>query len=187
MNSRICKFFALLASVVFASSSAMAGVVVGTAFASSDAPDTAPVTLAPGQTYTMTASITANGNVAGLTFNQIALNPNLGSQFQIVGGTCNTSAQYIAPTTCTVIVRFVGATPGRFTADLLMGCNAIVAQAGGYVISCNAGVNGVASRMAVYAGNGIAAVVDALGREGLTLLAAALFALTGFITLRRRA
>jgi hypothetical protein len=186
MNSRICKLFALLASVVLASSSAMAGVVPGTAFASSDAPDTAPVTMLPGQTYTMTATITANGSVAGLTFNQIALSPNLGSQFQIVGGTCNTSAQYIAPTTCTVIVRFIGATPGNFTADLLMGCNAIVAQAGGYVISCNAGANGVASRMAVYAGNGIAAVVDALGREGLTLLAAALFALTAFVSLRRR-
>jgi len=184
MNSRICKVLALLAGAACASSSAIAGVVVGTAFASSDAPAT--VVMSPGQTYTMTASITANGNVAGLTFNQIALSPNLGSQFQIVGGTCNTSAQYIAPTTCTVIVRFVGATPGNFTADLLMGCNAIVAQAGGYGISCNAGGNGIASRMAVYTGNGVAAVVDALGREGLTLLAVALFALTGFVTLRRR-
>lgn len=183
----IYKIFALLASVVLAGSPAFAGVAGGTAFVSSSAPTASPVTLVPGQTYTMTANISANGSVSGLTFNQIALNPNLGSQFQIVGGTCNTSSQYIAPTSCTVIVRFNGTAPGLFTSSLLMGCNAIVAQVGGYTISCDLTGPGTAGLMARYAGTGIAAVVDALGREGLTLLAALLFAITGFVTLRRRA
>ncbi len=186
MNARICTILALIASAVLASTTASAGVVLPTAFVSSNAPTGSPVTLAPGQTYTMTASITANGNIAGVTFNQIALSPNLGSQFQIVGGSCNTTSQYLAPTTCTVDVRFNGTSPGAFTADLQMGCNVIVAQVGGYGISCNTSGNGVAARMAVYAGNGIAAVIDTLGREGLTLLAAALFALTAFFSLRRR-
>ncbi len=184
MKIRLGKVGALLGAAVLLSNTAMAGVVAGTAFANSNAPSSA--TLQPGQTYTVTANITATGSAAGLTFNQIALNPNLASQFQIVGGTCNTTTQYIAPTTCTVQVLFLGNQPGAATADLRMGCSAILAAAGGYGINCTVGGGpGTVATMARFVGSGVAAVVDALGREGLTLLAAALFALTAWTSLRR--
>jgi len=106
--------------------------------------------------------------------------------FQIVGGTCNTTTQYVAPATCTVQIRFIGNQPGTATADLQMGCSAIVAAVGGYGISCNLGGGpGAVDTMAHLVGNGIAAVVDTLGREGLTLLAAALFALAAWVSVRR--
>lgn len=64
-----------------------------------------------------------------------------------------------------------------------------LSRTGSYGINCSVSniiVPGVAGTMARFAGTGVAAVVDTLGREGLTLLAAALFALTAFASLRRR-
>ena len=113
------------------------------------------------------------------------MNPNLGSQFQIVGGTCNTTTAYVNNATCTVNIKFLGANPGSFTADLKMQCSA-VAAAGGYTITCGNGTPGVAATMARVVGNGIAAMVDALGTGGLTLMAALLFLATSILTLKRR-
>ncbi len=178
------KVLALLAAAFCLSNAAVAGAPVG-AYASTQT--SAVQNLVPGQTYTVDVSIGAQG-ASGLTFDQITLNPNLASQFQIVGGTCNTTSQFTAPTTCTVLVRFIGNQPGAATANLMMGCTAFTAAVGGYAINCNLGSGpGVVGTMARFAGTGVAAVVDALGREGLTLLAAALFALTAFVSLRRRA
>ncbi len=184
ITRQFCRFGTLLAAALLFNTGAFAGLSPGTAYAWSDAPATA--TLQPGQILTVTTTINASGSAGGLQFNQIALNPNLASQFQIVGGTCNTTTQYVAPATCTVQIRFIGNQPGTATADLQMGCSAIVAAVGGYGISCNLGGGpGAVGTMAHLVGNGIAAVVDTLGREGLTLLAAALFALAAWVSVRR--
>ena len=184
MKIRLGKVGALLGAAVLLSNTAMAGVVAGTAFANSNAPSSA--TLQPGQTYTVTANITATGSAAGLTFNQIALNPNLASQFQIVGGTCNTTTtQYIArpPARC----KFSSRQPaGR--RDCRPADGFVPPFLRRQVVTVSTALSVVAlamvATMARFVGSGVAAVVDALGREGLTL-AAALFALTAWTSLRR--
>jgi len=182
MRNRFWVRLGLTAVLALLGSTAWAGISISTASAYSNAAFS--TTTVPGQTYTVT--ITAQtGNAPSLTYNQIALSPNLGNQFQIVGGTCNTTTQYVNNATCTVDIKFLGASPGSFTADLMMQCSAL-ASIGGYSISCGNGTPGLSARMARVVGTGIAAAVDALGAGGLTLMAALLFMLTSVVTLNRR-
>lgn len=185
MSVWVGKVAALFSTLLLASQAVWAGPAVGTAFANGDGPTSR--TLQPGQTFTLTVSTLVQGAASGLQFNQIALNPNVASQFQIVGGTCNTTTTYSGSTSCTVIVQFIGNQPGAATADLQMGCTALAAV-GGYQISCALGSGaGAVGTMARLVGTGVAAAVDALGREGITLLALALCVLTAGLSLRRRA
>ena len=183
MCNRFWANLGLTAVLALLGSTVSAGGSISTASAYSNAAFS--TNMVPGQTYTVT--ITAQtGNAPSLIYNQIALSPNLGNQFQIVGGTCNTTTQYVNNATCTVDIKVLGASPGSFTADLMMQCSAL-ASVGGYSISCGAGTPGISARMARVVGTGIAAVVDALGAGGLTLMAALLFLATTVITLKRRA
>lgn len=153
------------------------------AFATSNAPTS--TNMVPGQTFVVTVT-SRTSNIFGINYNQIALNPNLGGQFQIVGGSCNTTTAYVNNAACTVDIKFLGNSPSSFTADLMMQCSSVVGAVGGYAVICGSGVAGASAQMARVLGNGIATAVDALGREGLTLLAALMFALTAVLTLKRR-
>ncbi len=184
MHNRFLATLGLIGAFVLAGNQAWAGITGTTAFARSDA-STVPTNVVAGQTYTVTLTA-LTGNSPSLTYNQIALSPNLGNQFQIVGGTCNTTTQYVNNATCTVNIKFLGANPGSFTADLMMQCSAL-ATIGGYSIICGNGTPGISATAARVVGNGVAAAVDALGAGGLTLLAALLFVLTSVIALKRRA
>lgn len=171
----ILSLFSAVASTVWAGTPS--------SFASSNAPPS--TNMVPGQTFVVTVT-SRTSNAFGIRYNQIELSPNLGSQFQIVGGTCNTAAAYVNQATCTVNIKFLGNSPSSFTADLMMQCSGVVGLVGGYIVICGSDVPGASAIMARVVGNGIAAVVDALGREGLTLLAALMFALTTVVTLKRR-
>jgi hypothetical protein len=141
-------------------------------------------TFVPGEIYTLT--ITANtSNATGVRFSSpFVLNPNMGSQFQIVsGGTCALATAYLTGQTCTVNVQFTGTSPGLFNADLLGQCEfAPFVAVGGYSISCNSSAQG---RLGVFAGTGVAAGVDALGPTGFAALILSLLGLGAFFTLRR--
>jgi hypothetical protein len=140
--------------------------------------------LTPGQTFPVT--LTANTNqVGGMVFSApFSLSPNVGNQFVVVpGGTCAVGTPYTNGQTCTVLVQFLGTTSGSFTATLLGQCQ-FNAQVGGYGINC---VLGTQSALGRFAGNGIAAVVDALGASGLSLLMLAVLGMGAFFTLRRTA
>ena len=172
---------AVLALLGGAGSTAWAGV--SGSYAISNAPPS--TNMVPGQTFVVTVTATTT-NILGINYNQIALSPNLGGQFQIVGGTCNTTTAYVNQAACTVDIKFLGNSPSSFTADLMMQCSSVVSAVGGYGIVCGGGVPGASAIMARVVGKGIAVVVDALSREGLTLLAALMFALTAVVTLKRR-
>lgn len=185
MRSKFWSILGLTAALALlggAGSTAWAGVF--SSFATSNAPPS--TNMVPGQTYTVTVTAQTGSAIPSIIYNQIALSPNLGNQFQIVGGTCNTTTQYVNNATCTVDIKFFGTAPSSFTADLMMQCIGLAAV-GGYSITCGTGTVGVSARMARVLGTGIAAAVDALGAGGLTLLAALLFVMTSVITLKRRA
>jgi hypothetical protein len=152
-------------------------------FFTSSVPDPT-LTLTPGQIYTVTATANAS-NGAQVQLNQIQLNPNLAGQFQIVGGTCNTTTAYSNTQTCTVNVQFLGNQPGNYSSVLQMSCQ-VVAAVGGYGIICASGP-GTLGTMAQFVGAGVAGAVNTMGRGGLTALALALLALVSWATLRRRA
>lgn len=177
----ICGLAAILSLFSAAASTVWAGT--SSSFATSNAPPS--TNMVPGQTFVVTVTAQTS-DILGINYNQIALSPNLGGQFQIVGGSCNTTAAYVNNATCTVDIKFLGNSPSSFTADLMMQCSSVLGAAGGYAVICGNGVPGASARMARVLGNGIAAAVDALGREGLTLLAALMFALTAVVTLKRR-
>lgn len=172
---------AVLALLGGAGSTAWAGV--SGSYAISNAPPS--TNMVPGQTFVVTVTATTT-NILGINYNQIALSPNLGGQFQIVGGSCNTTSAYVNNATCTVDIKFLGNNPSSFTADLMMQCSSVVSAVGGYIVICGSGFPGASAIMARVVGNGIATAVDALGREGLTLLAVLMFALTAAMTLKRR-
>jgi hypothetical protein len=158
-----------------------AGIFSGSFFSSAPVPTT---TLTPGQVYTITA--TANSTAGQqVQLNQIQLNPNVGTQFQIVGGTCNTTTAYSNGQTCTVNVQFLGSQPGNYSSVLQMSCQ-LFSAAGGYGIGCASGGPGSLGTMAQFAGAGVAGAVNAVGRGGLTALALALLAIVSWTTLRRR-
>lgn len=178
------KLKSKLAAIVFALTALQvhAGSVSGSFFSSVPSPT---LTLTPGQVYTVTA--TANATVGNqVQLNQIQLNPNLAAQFQIVGGTCNTTTVYSDTQTCTVNVQFIGNQPGNYSSVLQMSCQ-LFSAAGGYGITCGSGSPGTLGTMAQFAGAGIAGAVNAMGRGGLTALALALLAIVSWTTLRRRA
>ena len=79
--------------------------------------------LQPGQTFVVTLTASTN-STTGVIFSQaFALNPNVGSQFQLApGGTCTVAALYTNGQSCTVLVRFLGTAPGAFTSLLLGAC-----------------------------------------------------------------
>ena len=113
-----------------------------------------------------------------------ALNPNIGSQFAAVpGGTCIVGSSYTNGQTCTVLIKFVGASPGSFTATLLGQCQ-LSSSLGGYSISRISNTQGA---LGSFVGNGLAAVVDTLGASGLSLLMLAVLGIGTFVTLRRTA
>ena len=172
---------AVLALLGGAGSTAWAGT--SGAFATSNAPFS--TNMVPGQTFVVTVTAQAS-NISSINYHQIALSPNLGGQFQIVGGSCNTTSAYVNNATCTVDIKFLGNSPSSFTADLMMQCSTVVGAVGGYAVICGNGVPGASAQMARVLGNGIATAVDALGREGLTLLAVLMVALTAAMTLKRR-
>jgi hypothetical protein len=178
MKSTIRKFVAVVSALI--AFNAYAGISFRF---DSDAPETQ--SLSPGQTFTvtLTARIFAQGNVVRLT--QLGLNPNAGSQFQIVGGTCNTTTSFNNNDTCTVLIQFVGNQSGNFTANLTGACQSFAAV-GGYSIACGSANPGATGTLAAVVGNGIAAVVNAMGREGFTALALALVLLGSWATLRNR-
>jgi hypothetical protein len=164
------------------SMSVRAGIVTGSFLSSVPSPT---LTLTPGQTYTVTATASVSAGGFGAQFNQIQLNPNVGSQFQIVGGTCNTTNLLASSESCTVDVRFIGNQPGSFSSVLQMSCQ-IFSFAGGYSVSCGNAAPGALATMAQFAGSGLAGAVDVMGRGGLTALTLALMALVSWVTLRRR-
>lgn len=169
----------LLCSLYTNHASARAGF--GMFFSSAPTPTK---TLTPGETFPVT--LTANTDqIAGILFSSpFAFNPNGGNQFSVVaGGTCNTLTSYSNGQTCTVLVKFTGSTPGSFTGNLLGQCQ-FSAQLGGYSINCANNTQGVLGQ---FVGNGLAAVVDALGGSGLSLLMLAVLGIGAFVTLRRTA
>jgi len=160
----------------------------------------APASLVPGQVFTVTVAIKIGGTSPDpnlfpfVDFGQIELNPNPGSQFEIVGGTCRSIlsdqfAYYANDSTCTVDVRYNGTLPGNHSANLRMKCGISYGGlfSGGYHITCTAGSLSTSGIMQAFFGNGIAVAVDAIGREGLTMLALMLFGIAAFFSLKRRA
>ena len=178
--NRFIKFLAVLLVCFGASLQAWAGVANFGNF-SSPLPETQ--TLTPGQIFPVT--LTANTNTDGIAFSMpFAFNPNGGNQFNVVpGGTCAENIFLANGQTCTVLVQFVGSTPGAFTGTLLGKCS-FNAVAGGYSINCGSRVQGVLGQ---FAGNGLAAVVDTLGASGLSLLMLTVLGMGAFVSLRRPA
>ncbi len=178
--NRFIKSLAVLLVCFGASLQAWAGVAIFGNFSSS-LPEIQSLT--PGQIFPVT--LTANTSTDGITFTTpFVFNPNGGNQFNVVpGGTCAVGTFVASGQTCTVLVQFVGATPGAFTGTLLGQCtfNAVV---GGYSINCASGAQGVLGQ---FAGNGLAAVVDTLGASGLSLLMLAVLGMGAFVSLRRPA
>ncbi|MEO7253993.1 MAG: hypothetical protein ABIZ64_07110 [Casimicrobium sp.] len=123
--------------------------------------------------------------MSGINFSApFAFNPNGGNQFAVVpGGTCVVGTPFTNGQTCTVLVKFVGAAPGTFSATLLGQCQ-IVASLGGFAVNC---ANNSQGAVGQFVGNGLAAVVDALGAPGLSLLMLAMLGIGTFVSLRRTA
>lgn len=179
--NRLIKCLAVLLVCCGASVPAWAGVASYGFFSS---PLSSTQLLTPGQTFPVTLTANTNSN-SGVQFSApFALNPNGGNQFIVVpGGTCVAGTVFTNGQTCTVLVRFVGTTPGSFLATLLGQCQ-FNAQVGGYSVNCASNTQGIVGQ---FAGNGLAAVVDALGATGLSMLMLAVLGIGAFVSLRRTA
>ncbi len=178
--NRFAKYLAVLIVCCGAPIQAWAGVA---SFGSFVSPLPPTQSLAPGQIFPVT--LTANTNInSGIKFAApFAFNPNGGNQFSVVpGGTCVVGTPFTNGQTCTILVQFVGTTSGTFLATLLGQCQFNV-QIGGYSVNCTL-PQGVVGQ---FAGNGLAAVVDALGAPGLSLLMLAVLGVGTFVSLRRTA
>lgn len=182
---RFCKFVTATALTALAFSVPSWAGVSGGFYSSALTPTK---TFTPGEVYTLT--ITANtSNPTGVRFSTaFVLNPNIGSQFQIVpGGTCALATAYTTGQTCTVNVQFTGTAPGSFNATLLGQCELVpFVAAGGYSISCTSTTPGAQGTLGSFLGAGVAAGVDALGTTGFATLILMLLGLGTFFTLRRQ-
>ncbi len=182
---RFCKFVTTALAALAFSVPSWAGSA-STFFYSSQ--PTPTKTFVPGEVYTLTMTASTS-NPTGVRFaSAFVLNPNAGSQFQIVpGGTCALATAYANGQTCTVNVQFTGTSPGSFNAQLLGQCELVPFVAvGGYGISCDSTTPGLQSTLGAFVGTGIAAGVDALGTTGFATLILMLLGLGAFFTLRRQ-
>lgn len=185
---RLNRIFVTAFAVFALAAPSWAGILAFGGFSSNQ--PTAIKTFAPGEIFTIT--LTANtSDTRGVLFSTpFALNPNAGGQFQIVpGGTCLIGTPYLNGSTCTVLVKFTGQSPGNFNSDLLGQCQLGTAvAAGGYSINCNFNSSGTGQQgiLGRFAGLGVAAGVDALGSTGFATLLLAVLGMGAFFTLRRR-
>lgn len=180
--NQLVKWIAVALVCCCVTSQAWAGIALPFGNFNTSVPSTQSLT--PGQIFPVT--LTANTNLPGIAFSSpFVLNPNVGNQFVVVpGGTCALATSYTNGQTCTVLVQFLGTTSGSFTADLLGQCQ-FSAQLGGFGVNCEPG--STQSILGRFAGNGLAAVVDALGASGLSVLMLAVLGIGAFVTLRRSA
>ena len=176
--NRLIKCLAIL---LMCSGASVPDWALDASFGFFDSPLPLTQSLTPGQILPVTLSARTNVGSGILFSAPFALNPNGGNQFNVVpGGTCVVGTPFTNGQTCTVLVQFVGATPGSFLATLLGQCQFNV-QIGGYSVNCSL-AQGVVGQ---FAGNSLAAVVNALGAPGLSLLMLAVLGMGAFVSLRR--